>query len=304
MDLSYIVKQLRAAGVDVRIPGDEDLRHDLIVDGMPVEVKRFHRDPTPSDLKRVRDRAERDNTAAVLLFTSRMTPALADLASTDPSLVLISDHEVFVRGHRTHLDAKRDVIPMTPKSGPAPHARFAIGRALLALGSGASQRVLATAAGVSQGSVSQSVANWAGLSRKALFDRLVTEYPGPGGLETFWWADTPVRDQGADLHAAGALVSGDLAASAISGWRQPERAIGYTKYHIDLTLRGYVLASADDYSLRVVVPKDGTLWATAETFGSRDHVDPVIAAYDVLRTATTGDEGQAVDRLRETVTGA
>jgi hypothetical protein len=62
-----------------------------------------------------------------------------------------------------------------------------------------------------------------------------------------------------------------------------------------------VLADPSDYTTLVVVPADSTLWATARTWGANDITDPVVAAYDVLRTATTGDEDEAVEKLREVV---
>ena len=66
---------------------------------------------------------------------------------------------------------------------------------------------------------------------------------------------------------------------------------------LDLAARGYVLATSLNYTLRLVVPMDDTLWVTSETFGRAGVADPVIAAYDVLRTATTGDQDQAVAKL-------
>src|SRR5690606_39176221 len=115
---------------------------------------------------------------------------------------------------------------------------FAIGRALLATPPEASQRALAAAAGVSQGAVSQSISAWQALSPAELFDALVTRYPGPGGIDTFWWSDAPVREQGAEVAREGALLSGDIAASSISPWRVPEHVIAYAKHPIDLAPLG------------------------------------------------------------------
>lgn len=51
----------------------------------------------------------------------------------------------------------------------------------------------------------------------------------------------------------------------------------------------------------VIVPKDPTLWATAEAWGRAPFTRPIIASHDVLRTGTTGDQGEAVAKLREYV---
>lgn len=298
MDLSFIIRQLRAAGAVVEIP--EHSEADLRVNGHLVELKTFHRDPTPSDVLRMRNRAVHD-AGPLLVWVHSISPALADLAVRERRVIVVGDNEVIYNGQ--HVALVHGEIQAKSKPGPRPYARFAVGRALLAAGRNSTQQTLATRAGVSQGTVSQTVQEWRDtVNDGELFDRLVAEYPGPGGIETFWWSDAPVREQADDLRRSDALISGDLAASEINGWRMPERAIGYSRRQFDLAPRGYVLATSLDYTLRLVVPLDPTLWATAESFGRAGVADPVIAAYDVLRTATTGDQDEAVAKLREAAT--
>jgi hypothetical protein len=302
MDLSLVIRQLRAVGARVEIPSDNDRRFDLLVDGQPVDVKSFHREPAPSDVKRALADAVRSE-SALLISTSRITPALAELAMSRPDVIVVGNGEVIRHQRLTTLD-DNDQRVESRTTGPRPYARFAIGRALLATPPEASQRTLAAAAGVSQGAVSQGISAWRHLPRNDLFDALITEYPGPGGVDTFWWSDAPVREQGADVAQAGALISGDVAASSISPWRVPEHVIAYAKHPIDLSSFGYVLSTPTDYTSRVIVPKDPTLWATSAAFGRPGVADPVIAAWDVLRSATTGDADEAVGRLRTAVMDA
>lgn len=291
MDLTTVIRQLRAVGATVTI--SERAGVDLVVDGDPVEVKVYHRDPTPSDIQGILARTP----GTALVKTSRVTPALTDLTKRHLNLIVVSDSEI-VRGGEKVIWVEWKTPPPV-KRGPRPYGKFAVGRAMLA-GRNVTQQSLASRAGVSQGAVSQYGGGWRAVADdRELFDRLVADYPGPGGTETFWWSDRPLREQAEDLRAAGALISGDIAASAIRGWRVPEHVVAYSLHQINLAAKGYVLASADDHTTRVVVPKDRTLWATSAAFGREGIADPVISAYDVLRTGTTGDQEDAARVIRE-----
>ena len=59
------------------------------------------------------------------------------------------------------------------------------------------------------------------------------------------------------------------------------------------------MADADDHTLTVTVPNDVTLWATSVAFDRPGIADPLITAFDVMRTGTTGDEGEAAARVLE-----
>jgi hypothetical protein len=302
MDLSTTIRRLRASGAHVEIPSTQDVQGhvDIIVDGWPVELKTFHREPTPFDIRRMLRRSEPADQVRLLVFTRRITPALAELAMENPRLIVVSEAEVIRDGRYKALDDQPQTA-QRPQPGPRPYARFAIGRALLALDPRASQRAIAAAAGVTQGAVSQSIVTWRSLDRAELFDTLVRNYPGPGGVETFWWHDAPLRKQGETIATTGALISGDLAVATVRPWRVPERIVAYARHPIDLSRSGFVLATPGDYTVRLVAPQDQTLWATAAAFGREGFADPVIGAYDVLRTATTGDADQAVEMVREVV---
>jgi hypothetical protein len=117
----------------------------------------------------------------------------------------------------------------------------------------------------------------------------------------YWWSSAPVSEQAQYLAGRGTLLSGDFAADRIAPWRMPERVVAYAGSAIDLSPAGYVLADPADYTALVVVPADTTLRATAQTWGIGDVTDPIVTAYDVMRTATAGDQDEAVEKLRDLV---
>jgi hypothetical protein len=127
------------------------------------------------------------------------------------------------------------------------------------------------------------------------------DYPGAGGQRYHWWSSTQVHDQARTLADMGALISGDFAADRIAPWRKPERVVAYLDGPVDLSRVGYVLTDPGDYTTLVIVPADLTLCATARAWGAGDITDPVIAAHDVASTATTGDEREAIEKLRDVV---
>ena len=139
-----------------------------------------------------------------------------------------------------------------------------------------------------------------------LWDHFMAEYPGPGGITTYWWHDAPLQEQARMVNErTEALLSGDLAARAIAPWRQPEHVTMYLGEGFDPSTLGFALGAPGDYTLSVTVPADKTIFATATAFApAPGYVDPVIAAYDVRMTGTSGDENEAVERIRDRVVRA
>lgn len=300
LDVGYIVRQLRAVGADTEITGAG-----LVLEGSPAHLEMMgNRPATPSDLKRIAETCRSrstDSTIRPVIVADRASLQASSWLRAHPEVTLVLSDRVFLDGAELLLD---DTHPASRSHrGPQPYARFATARVLLTGASRKDQVRLAELAGVSQGSVSNALRRIPETRNPgAAFDELVRDYPGPGGQTYYWWSSRPVDEQSQHLTDQGALISGDFAADLISPWRMPERVVGYVDAPVDLARDGYVLSDAKDYTMMVVVPADPTLRATASTWNSDYLVaDPVITAYDVQRTATTGDEDEAIERLRDVV---
>ena len=226
------------------------------------------------------------------------------------SSLVAAGHSVLAYGHLSArvsgmADGRRVLaLPLRPPSlrpshrrGPAPYVMFALVR-LAVQGVTASQSELARRLGVTQPAVSQAARRCpidGRGDRGKLFDWFLANYPGAGGLTSYWWSMDPVPDQAAQVR--GKLISGDLAADRLAPWRIPERATVYAETGSDLSRLGFAEAGPDRYTLSVTVPADWTLFRTAND----GLADPCVTAWDVQHTGTTGDQGDAVAKIRELV---
>lgn len=310
---SAVLQLLASVGVRAVPLGSDVLQTD---DGNELWIARASRRPTPSDveaeLRRLKGRPGR-----VLVTTTTASRGLTQLAAGEPRLVLVETQPGVVwadrvRRQATTSDSIATAAPRRPR-GPRPFTGFAIARLLLASSLPRTQTALSTSLGVSQAAVSLALKRlgrlvsreregWTATDPGALFDWAVEEYPGVGGIATYWWSDRPLTAQADDASlGARALVSGDLAADRWSGWRVSEHAVVYAAHGFDPAKFGFAAASPEDYTIEITVPADPTLWATAHAFRAGEPVfaDPVVASFDVMRTGTTGDQAEAVARLRE-----
>lgn len=297
MDAGRVIKQLRGAGARMELA---DVG--ILIDGVVVEFEvKSGRLPERAWLQKIHAaHVAAHRGSHVVVVAPRASVEAIEWVRDHPDVTLVLDDRVVHRGEIHVLDETPPLRPAT--RGPRAYARFAVWRAVLTGAPRRDQVRLAELAGVTQGSVSNALRNIPDTEQPAtLFDQFVDAYPGPGGQAFYWWSDRPVDEQAANLKARGALISGDFAADAIAPWRVSEHVVGYLREPVDLAKDGYVLTDESDYTTLVTVPRDPTLWATAATWGKAEIADPVITAYDVLRTATTGDEHEAVDKLREHV---
>lgn len=299
MDAGHVVRQLRAAGADAEIT-----TAGLLVDGAPARVEDLRTRPaTPSDLSRIVETSRRrhpEETRRPVVSARRASPRTISWLQAHPEVTLVVDDRVVHEGVVHLLDA--DPPPAPRRKGPRPYARFAVARVLLTGASRDDQVRLAERAGVTQGSVSNALRRLPDVRDPGLaFDELVRDHPEPGGQTFYLWSEKPVRAQAEDFAGHGALLSGDIAADRLAPWRVPEHLVAYVEAPVDLSADGYVLATPDDYTAVMVAPADSTLRATAAAWGRTDVADPIIAASDVLRTATTGDHIEAIEKLRDAV---
>ncbi|RKR75671.1 hypothetical protein [Frondihabitans australicus] len=312
MDLNAIIGALAAAGVHAWPVTNNTLSTDS---GERIRVSDQARSPTPSAIAADLQIGGVDR---ILYSVPTMTQSLRMAVTKNDRLVVVAEDTRSLWLHRVEHAPDRPPARKA-KKGPRPFTRLALGRSLLLGSPQRKQNDLARDVGSPQSAVSQQLKLLRGLVERhtggysaptpsRLWDYCMAEYPGAGGITTYWWNDTSleqqaraVQDRVRDLGGT-ALISGDLAARVIAPWRQPEHATLYLDRGLDPGALGFALASRDDHTLSITVPDDATIFATARAHSSREGlVDAVIAAVDVSRTGTTGDEDEGADRIRGVV---
>lgn len=312
--LSRAHELLVAAGRSVQVAGPDE----LVVDGRHVRVK-LRRHPTPSDLRRERERLDRGRREFELVYVvPRISPALAQAANelSGVTLVSVDERAVLTSGEMRRV---ADETGTKPGSSPTRHAwgRFAMMRALIQHPGRHRQVDLAGATGISQAAVSKTLRALGPVaeetragSREAaekLWLDFLEHYPGPQGVTTTWYSlDQPTR-QAATVQAShpDVLISGDAGADEIAPWRVVRRAIVYAPTGLDLADLGFADADTADSTLAVTVPADPTLFATARAWrlahpAGPPTADPAIVAWDV-NVIGGPDAADAMDKLKEQV---
>jgi len=306
MDTSLVLGELAAAGVNA---WPESRRSFATDTGRSIFVSLRSRPPTPADIERDLGNV---GDGWMLYQVRSITPGLRDVLRSDDRVIVWDDETSTLWLNRVEHrhGAQDDRLPR----GRRPYVRLAIARALLLEDQPRRQVEIAASLGVPQSAVSQGVKHLGDLVERVdrgyvaadareLWAYVMRQYPGPGGITTYWWHDASLEDQARMVgQHADAIVSGDLAARAIAPWRRPEHATLYLREGIDPSALGFAMGSPGDHTLSITVPDDVTVFATAETFGSsRGLADAVIAAYDVAATGTTGDHQEAAERIRDAV---
>lgn len=305
---------LTSAGLNVAI----DSASDLVVDGVPVELKVYVRNPSPSDVMRALDRARQrgmrtESTSRRLLIVLPSVPtSIRKLAEDTPDLAVAGVKDsILIWDRKTQvLDLVDDIEDLGRPRGRPSWGRHALMRVLLFADEPRTQVELAAQTGISQAAVSKALKDWTGAVEKVkgrwrafepekLWDRFLETYPGPGGITESWYSLDPIIKQAEDAQATspGVLLSGDAAADTIAPWRVPRKALVYAKKGLPLARAKFAEAERDEASLEVVIPVDPTIWATATAWSEHPRtVDPVLAAWDVRRIGGP-DAGEAIDRL-------
>ncbi|MBF4618022.1 hypothetical protein ITJ44_08045 [Clavibacter sp. VKM Ac-2873] len=306
MDVSTALGELEAAGLSLMPESAIAFRS---ADGRRVLRGTTRRVPTPSDIRDDLEQLHPDE--RVLYVVDRLTPSLRAAAMRDPRLIFVdlSTGDAWMDARAPHMD--RPERSPVPKRGRRPFGQLAVTRALLLGGRFRRQQDLAELLGLTQSAVSQAlvrlgdgVVRTAGgfeAADRALLLRIADEeYPGAGGITTHWWHDGDLETQARMVGAQdGVVLSGDLAARRISAWRKPERVTTYAPTGLDAATLGFARADAADHTLSITVPADRTLFTTARAFGIEPGLaDPLIAAHDVERTGSTGDQQEAAERIR------
>ncbi|WP_133169428.1 hypothetical protein [Rhodococcus opacus] len=328
--LSGALLLLRRAEVRVVSGGPADL--DLVVPGggaVAVKVKVYGRPPTPSIVEGLRRGCREDR---FLLVTPHATSYLGDLAAEGVvDLIAVEEGRVVIGGvDHTAASTEAGSGDRALRRGRRPWTRWAVERLLLLAEQPLTQVELAAVLRVTQQSVSHVLRGhrfasrtdrgWVIGQRAEVLDGLLGEYPGPGGVSTYWYGLDPAVRQ-AEAAATwcaesnvGCVLTGDVAADVYAPWRLPAVAGLYSRELLDFTAAGFTPATDAEYTLVVTVPQDGTLWRTAAAAAQPTarvdpaavdavppvRVDPIIALRDVLASAGP-DAAEAAEQLRRTI---
>lgn len=165
-----------------------------------------------------------------------------------------------------------------------------------------------------EGLAERTDGGWCAADRAACWDAFIADYSGPGGLASYWTAlgDGPalferMRDQ-VDADGDEIAFSGDFGADFYAAWRRPARVVGYAVIPPDLRAAGFAEVGAGAAAVELRTPADPTVLALARAVhdlrptGSILYVDPVLIAWDLLRTGGS-DADEAVEHLRARVLG-
>ena len=309
---SSLTELLLDTGIAAHIVGARDLRVSCASgDDVDVHLVFTARPPTPSEMRARAASARAGGTTGFVM--PRVNAAARGVALEDPRFALfgLDDGVVILRGEDRSIDRQEEAA--NPMGRRVPYARFALHRVLVRTREPRSQATLARECGVSQMTVSKLLSadpalaarvpgGWVANDPESLVERFLADYPGPGGLSQFWFSLRPVIEQGELAATTGgrALLSGDAAADLLAPWRIPRRAVAYSDQGLPLEEAGFGRSDPREATLRVTVPADRTLRATAIAWYPEGRtVDPLLAAWD-LRSSGGTDSGEAVERLLST----
>lgn len=304
---------LHAAGVST-LPASA---YDVIADdGRIIQFVTTSRTPTPSEIDR--DLGKSRPGSILFYVVMRPTSSLVQRAMKDRRIgyASLTDKEVVYDGQRISVDF--DEKPeMTPaKRGPRPYGRFAVARALLQTGWPQTQVQLAAATGLTQAAVSKAVhglgarvlrdgSGWIAADTSDLFDYALNTYPGAGGISVYWYSGDPITEQAHTAAALtrGALITGDVAANSLEPWRISRTAAIYAPTGVPAGTLAFAESEPDRATLKVTVPEDKTVWATARHWWGDlpQFTDPIISAIEVLRSGGVGDEREAIEKVKHHV---
>lgn len=254
-----------------------------------LQVKIWKRPPRPSEVRRVIDDGAHESTP-ILLVANTLSPevrrilagaGVSHVTSRHLELFFDTDHIFFSLDEATAPErgTPRTEATWLPWRG---RSAFQVVRRIIQRGLHQPQQQLARDAGVSQPRVSQVVAALDGLDLvdldnrvvtdlEALLDAWLTRYPGPGGIETRWFAPELPRAVAAAIEHADrkdveVLLSGEVAADQLAPLALPTTAVMYASDVLDLTPAGLVRTPDPETAvLTVIAAKDPTVGPPMDT---------------------------------------
>ena len=249
---------LREAGVVVK---SGDLKTVELVHPGHQDLRRLSwRTTTAAGLMNRRSELEESAEAVSTLFILPVAPqtdiVLAEAFDLRLNVVVLDPPQVVLDGDSVAISLARSELTQVPRRrGRLAVGRWAVERVLLLADKPRTQGELAAGAGISQQAVSHAL-RWprnqgfvratpqgfvAVNGRRAeLLDDWVINYPGPMGMETYWYGLDNSLEQSRQVTAYAAemevrvLLSGDAAVDVYAPWRTPVAGIVYLSELLDL----------------------------------------------------------------------
>lgn len=292
------VEFLQSRGLEVKAVGGQELE----VAGERLRMHTRQRVPSPAELKR-------QAAPNSIYFLPRISKGLRDYAMANKtiSLVASSTNEFWHRGRQLSAPNPREQEKL--QSPRAPWARFGLLRSFALNPKPRTQADLAKSLWITQAAVSQNLATLKHLIEKTKggwrakeFDLLPKEfldtYPGPGGVERYWYSIEPVPQQVKRVVAERpeAILSGDFAADLIAPWRMPDLGVFYSNSDLQLQQLGFISTTKDKATLIEIIPADRTIWPLTQKRDGRLLADSLMVAFDMKRSKGV-DTPEAIEHL-------
>lgn len=330
---------LRRVDVGTVITGPKTVSLTLSISSqvLAAKLRVLQAPPTPSAVER--DLASAGE-AHILYVVPHATASLKKAAAADKVIVVSLDDGAVSYRDMWHNEVTRvthhdsGLITLEPQRSRRPaYGRYALMRTLLRTSQPRSQKQLAAETGITQAAVSNALkrlgdlvlrteTGWVATDPEKLFSAFIAGYPGPGGIETFWYSLRPPRATAQSIveefDAENVLISGDVGADFLQPWRRPRETVLYANGSppraYAFASKGLAEAEPREANVKLIVPADQTIWTTARHWPSlesetnpgkspevgKELTDPLIIAWDVLRAAGP-DAPDALEEIRQYV---
>jgi len=292
IDITQTLTALAAAGMPARVEAFDRLRFD---DGRTA----FLATPDPSTTVTDSDGAG-GRVDDVILLPGGSEGGVLSLVRRYPDLVVVNGKRgrVWAEGRQVHGTS------MQREATPGWRTVFAIARSIVMRGGGT--HAIADRIGISFDEVRAAIPvlgshvfhtpiGWEARDRPALVDWTLAAYPGYGGVRTCWRRNDTIDHQADELIEVGGVMSDRWAAQQSGVLVTPDRLTSFFAEHPDMQALGYVPASADDGTVKVIIPQDTTILTSAEGCCTNDFITAHVLYEDSWVAANT----DAVNGLRQ-----
>lgn len=317
MDISRHLDLLTQAGFKVVPVTSRDI---IIDDGDATEARIVDRQRIPRPENIHRDLQYEADADVLLYLLPRTNNTIRMITQSNPRLAAVGldDKTIVFKGNVITLGEDLELERPVRRR---PWGRFATVREIIRHhGHRKSQTTIALETGISQAAVSQALRQLRDRqllpvdpgqlegphSLRALIDYAITEYPGPGGITTYWYDFDHAAETAHKLRDViginNALIGGDLAADEYAPWKSVTRLALYFPTGIDMTRYGVAEASPEEANIVLRIPSDASIFHTARAWAKDrarpdQFTDPVITAWELTQSPDS-DADQAVAQLK------